>query len=42
MKYFWDGTSVPAYASPGGIEHTYKEGIYDAKIIDLPMVKKLK
>jgi hypothetical protein len=25
--------SVPAYASPGGIEHTYKEGIYDAKII---------
>jgi hypothetical protein len=33
---------VPAYASPGGIvEHTYKEGIYDAKILDLLlMVKK--
>jgi hypothetical protein len=43
MKYFFDGT-VPAYASPGGIvEHTYKEGIYDAKILDLLlMVKKLK
>jgi len=31
---FGDGTSVPAYASPGGtIEHTYKEGIYDAIIV---------
>jgi hypothetical protein len=32
---------VPAYASPGGIvEHTYKEGIYDAKIIDLLLMVK--
>jgi hypothetical protein len=32
--YFGDGTTEPAYASPGGtVEHTYKEGIYDAKIV---------
>jgi hypothetical protein len=43
MKYFLR-RNFCAYASPGGIvEHTYKEGIYDAKIMDLLlMVKKLK
>ncbi|WPR73011.1 hypothetical protein SLW70_07800 [Flavobacterium sp. NG2] len=32
--YYGDGTVVPAYVSPGGtVDHIYKEGIYDAKII---------
>ena len=32
--YFGDGTTTPASVNPGeSIDHTYKEGIYDAKII---------
>jgi hypothetical protein len=32
--FFGDGTTAPAYVGPGGtIDHTYKEGVYDAKII---------
>jgi hypothetical protein len=32
--YFGDGTTEPSYVTPGGtVNHTYKEGIYDAKII---------
>lgn len=32
--YFGDGTTEPAYVGAGEkIDHTYKEGIYDAKII---------
>ena len=31
---FGDGTTTPAYVAPGEtVEHTYKEGVYDAKII---------
>lgn len=31
---FGDGTIAPAYVGPGDtVEHTYKEGVYDAKII---------
>lgn len=32
--YFGDGTKEPAYVVPGGtVDHKYKEGVYDAKII---------
>ncbi|WP_366184080.1 hypothetical protein [Flavobacterium ovatum] len=32
--YFGDDTTAPVYVGPGGtIDHTYKEGVYDAKII---------
>jgi hypothetical protein len=38
---FGDGTTAPAYVGLGGtVEHTYKEGVYNAKIIErLLMVK---
>lgn len=32
--YFGDGTKDPAYVRPGNtVDHTYKEGVYDAKIV---------
>lgn len=32
--YFGDGTKEPAYVMPGKtVDHTYKEGVYDAKIV---------
>ncbi|GIZ10530.1 hypothetical protein [Flavobacterium sp. UMI-01] len=32
--YFGDGTETPAYVSPGGtVDHLYKEGVYNARII---------
>lgn len=32
--YFGDGTTEPAYVNAGAtVDHTYKEGIYDAKIV---------
>jgi hypothetical protein len=32
--YFGDGTIAPAYVAPGArVDHKYKEGVYDAKIV---------
>jgi hypothetical protein len=33
MKYFWRRNCACLCKSGGIVEHTYKEGIYDAKII---------
>lgn len=36
--YFGDGTTVPAYVNPGGtVDHVYKEGIYNAKIVGITL-----
>lgn len=32
--FYGDGTTEPGYVTPGGtVDHTYKEGVYDAKIV---------
>lgn len=32
--FYGDGTTQPSYVLPGGtVDHTYKEGVYDAKIV---------
>lgn len=32
--FYGDGTTTPGYVSPGGtVDHIYKEGVYDAKIV---------
>lgn len=36
--YFGDGTVAPAYVAPGGtVDHKYKEGVYDAKIVGMTL-----
>lgn len=36
--YFGDGTTEPAYVAPGAtVDHKYKEGVYDAKIIGMTL-----
>jgi hypothetical protein len=40
MKYFWRELLCLLCKSGGIVEHTYKEGVYDAKIMDLLNGKK--
>ncbi|MGL5112322.1 MAG: hypothetical protein ACRC6O_06760, partial [Flavobacterium sp.] len=36
--YFGDGTTTPASVAPGGtVDHKYKEGVYDAKIVGMTL-----
>jgi hypothetical protein len=40
MKYFWRRNYAPAYVGLGGTRTYYKEGVYNAKIIETTLGKR--